>query len=384
MLQKPFEVPILLKRGVDIQNGKEWEVIQNEYAKQKFKVDNNKDIEKSLLQMSELFIQEARVTGEHGHYYPAALQCLNYALSSSEIQLDEKFMALTIKAGVQLSLHEFEMALQTAKEALVLNGHNARIYGVLVDAYVELGDYESAIKAADKMVSIKPDLRSYSRVSYLREIHGDLDGAISALVFAIQSSLPGEERRAWAMLHLGSLYEKQNKNDFAAQVYSNCLTERPRYPFAIDAMGQLEFKKGNISKAVSYFKDAISVIPEVGFYMNLAEAYKEKGDKQKFQELIDEIFVMLEDDIASGHNMNFELAEIYFKYLSDTESALEIIEEEYKIRPGNVDVNKMLWEIYDSTGNTKRAQKHLTAIKKVNTSLVERHNLQQERKQSKF
>ena len=50
---------------------------------------------------------------------------------------------------------------------------------------------------ADKMVSIRPDLRSYSRISYLREIHGDMPGAIEAMKMAIQAGYPGYEDRAW-------------------------------------------------------------------------------------------------------------------------------------------------------------------------------------------
>ena len=46
------------------------------------------------------------------------------------------------------------------------------------------GNYEEALKNADQMASIRPDLRSYSRVSYMREIHGDRDGAKQAMKMA--------------------------------------------------------------------------------------------------------------------------------------------------------------------------------------------------------
>jgi hypothetical protein len=39
-----------------------------------------------------------------------------------------------------------------------------------VDGNVEMGNYDSAVAFADKMVALRPDLTSYSRVSYLREI----------------------------------------------------------------------------------------------------------------------------------------------------------------------------------------------------------------------
>jgi hypothetical protein len=46
------------------------------------------------------------------------------------------------------------------------------------------------------MMAIRPDLRSYSRVSYLREIFGDIPGAREAMLMAIQAGYPGQEETA--------------------------------------------------------------------------------------------------------------------------------------------------------------------------------------------
>ena len=147
--------------------------------------------EEPKIKLAEVFINEARITGEHGHYYPAALQMLNSILDKPSENDDITFRALSHKAGVLLSLHQFAEALEVGQKAVTLNPYNAHIHGVLVDAYVELGEYEAAVKMADKMVSIRPDLRSYARVSYLREIHGDVDGAIAAMKLAVSAGYPG-------------------------------------------------------------------------------------------------------------------------------------------------------------------------------------------------
>ena len=160
-----------------------------------------------LLNLAYLFVQEARVTGEHPHYYPAALQVLDALLEKAfdpknAHDLDLKFRALSTKAGVELSLHEFAKAKKTGEAAIDLNPYNAAIYGVLVDAHVELGDYETAVEMADRMVAIRPDLRSYSRVSYLREIHGDVEGAIAAMTMAVKAGVPGTDQTSWALMTL--------------------------------------------------------------------------------------------------------------------------------------------------------------------------------------
>ena len=53
-----------------------------------------------------------------------------------------------------------------------------------MDALVELGEYDEAVRVSDQLQSLKPGLSSYSRVSYLRELHGDHAGAIEAMQMA--------------------------------------------------------------------------------------------------------------------------------------------------------------------------------------------------------
>ena len=91
------------------------------------------------------------------------------------------FDALVYKSLLYMSQHHFADGLTVAQQAQKINPYNAYIYGLMVDGNVEMGHYDSAVKYADKMVSIRPDLTSYSRISYLREIFGDYKGAIDAM-----------------------------------------------------------------------------------------------------------------------------------------------------------------------------------------------------------
>ena len=60
--------------------------------------------------------------------------------------------------------------------------------GVVVDASNELGRYDEAAEATQHMVDVRPNLASLSRVSYARELHGDLDGAIAAMSQAVTAA----------------------------------------------------------------------------------------------------------------------------------------------------------------------------------------------------
>jgi tetratricopeptide (TPR) repeat protein len=162
----------------------------------------------SKLFLALAYMQEARITGEHPYYYPAALKLIDDILDQEPDNPVMMYEATVAKASVQLSLHQFDKALETGKKALAINNRGAAVYGVLCDAYVEMGQYEEAIKMADQMTTLRPDLKSYSRISYLREIHGDLPGAIEAMQAAVKAGFPGLEQTAWSQVTLGSLYEK--------------------------------------------------------------------------------------------------------------------------------------------------------------------------------
>lgn len=336
------DVPELLLRSEKTRLGKEWDGVQSLYQSSKQKLSKNDKDHEARLNLAQIFIKEARVTGEHGHYYPSALKVLNQMLADNDLGPDLKFIGLMQKAGVQLSLHEFESALRTGLDAVQLNPNNAQIHGVLVDCYVELGQYEKAVSLADKMINIKPDLRSYSRISYLREIHGDIEGAYKAMKMAAEAGYPGTEETAWTMLTLGEMYALYGEAEKAEKIFEQILVMRDDYPFAIGALAQLDIEKGLYSKAEAQLHKAIDIIPEVGFYVSLAQIYKEQDRQEELDAIMVEIFEMLQDDVNHGHNMNLEYASIHLDILDDPAKALEYLQMEYEKRPENIDVNRQM------------------------------------------
>ncbi|MEL6987638.1 MAG: tetratricopeptide repeat protein, partial [Bacteroidota bacterium] len=320
------------------------------------------------LVLAQLFMKEARITGEHGHYYPSAIKMLDYILENEHQNQDLKFRALVNKTGVLLSLHEFKSAYQSANQAYAMNPRNAQLLACLIDANVELGNYEKAVQVADQLMRIKPDLKAYSRVAYLREIHGDVNGSIEALQLAIEAGLPGTEEHAWAAQTLAELYLLYHQDKEAKQVLQALLETRPDYPFAIAALGDIEKSKGNLKGAEQHYKLAINVIPEVGFYVQLASLYKQQNRLEELKYLVDTILMMLEEDIESGHNMNMEYASLYLDILDNPVNALDYTLTEYQKRPANIDVNRMLSKIYKAMGEQEKSIQYKQAASITNSS----------------
>ena len=79
---------------------------------------------------------------------------------------------------------------------------------MIFDAQVELGRYQAAVETAQAMVDRKPAQGSLARVSYARELLGDPDGAVAAMVQAAAAGgdlagRPGLCPDADRHLHLG-------------------------------------------------------------------------------------------------------------------------------------------------------------------------------------
>lgn len=311
-------------------------------------IEQNPEDYKSMVQLSQAYIQEGRTTGDHAYYDKAALDLLDKVLEKQP----SNFEALCSKATVLLSQHHFAEGLLVANKALPINPNNAFIYGILCDANLELGNYKEAVAMADKMISVRPDIRSYARVSYLREIYGDFPGAIQAMQMAVESGYPGLEQTEWTRCVLGHLYESSGKPDSAQLQYKIALKHRPDYAFAIAGLGKIEKTKDHYKEAIAYFEKAKTLITEYSFSDELTDLYRLNNEKEKADKNAKEVIDMLspksdvEGESGHGHYADKELAYAYLK-VNDVTSALKHALLEYERRPENIDVCETLaWVKY--------------------------------------
>jgi len=100
---------------------------------------------------------------------------------------------------------------------------------VMVDALVELGRYGDARRALQRLADLKPNLSTYARVSYLRELHGDLAGAASALDLAAAAGGPAPENAAAIEVLRGDLALVRGLPGEARAAYGRALSEAPKY-----------------------------------------------------------------------------------------------------------------------------------------------------------
>jgi tetratricopeptide (TPR) repeat protein len=218
------------------------------------------------------YLQRARESGDPTYYTRADV------LFERALKRDPKSVeALLGKASLLMARHNFREAKDVATTAIQANPDVVATYGVLTDALVELGEVDAAIRTLDTMVRRKPNLSSYSRVSYVREIMGDLTGAIQAMKMAIDSGAPNAENTAWCMVQLGILYLRDGRLNEAEEQFQRALVRFPEYAHAFAGLARVATAREDFVLAEQHYRRAMDRIPLPEFATGLAKVYERMG-----------------------------------------------------------------------------------------------------------
>ena len=144
-------------------------------------------------QLAGAYLQKARETGDPS-FYVRADGVLDRALDRGPADPAELVEAAVLAAG----RHDFDGALRFAERARALAPDSIAALPIMVDALVELGRYGEAERTLQQLIDRKPTLAAYARVSYFRELHGDLAGAADAMARAVSAGSGASENLAYA------------------------------------------------------------------------------------------------------------------------------------------------------------------------------------------
>jgi len=359
---------LLPRKGAAAQT-EEWKYVQAKCNQLLTAIKTSPDDTKSMVNLAGMYIQGARITGNYMYYDKAAMKYVNDALKRNA----DDFNALTIKSLLFLSQHHFAEGLEVAEKAQRFNPYNAFVYGLIVDGNVEMGNYAAAVENSDKMVSIRPDIRSYSRISYLREIHGDYPGAIEAMKMAVGAGVPGDETTEWSRIQLGRLYENTGDLRNAEMHYTIAMESRPGYAYAMAGLARVAAAKKEYDKSILLYKQADSLVNDFAIKEDLADVYNNAGQPAKAQEIAKSVIDGMNaasagerKDDSSGHYSDRELAYAYLK-VKDYDKALHHALLEYNRRPNNIDVNETLGWVYYCKGDYEKALPYMKTALKTNS-----------------
>lgn len=209
-----------------------------------------------LAALGAAYLQKVRETGDAG-YYPRADGVLHLALARNQRDAD----AVVGLGTLALARHDFRRALGLGQRARSLEPAAAGPFPVVVDALVELGRYHDAGRNLQELIDRKPGLPAYARVSYFRELHGDLAGAARAMSLAVSAGSGTPEGAAYVRTLLATLDFNRGRIAAARRGYRVALRAQPRYPAAEAGLARTDAVRGHLPRAIRALRRVVQRLP---------------------------------------------------------------------------------------------------------------------------
>ncbi len=249
------------------------------------------------------YVQQARVSADPS-YYPKAQGVLERSL---RLHVDANFEANVGMGALALARHDFASALEWGDRARVVNPYNGNVYGVIGDAQVELGRYHDAFATFQTMVDTRPNLASYARVSYARELEGDVHGAVAAMRMAARAAGTPQDA-AWASYQLGELYFASGRPALAEAAYRRGVELAPDYVPPRAGLAKVAWAGGRVHRAIRGYTWVVERFPSPEYVIALGDLYEASGRPRPAERQY--ALVRAEERLfrANGVNVDLELA----------------------------------------------------------------------------
>jgi len=303
-------------------------------------VASNPDDAEAQRDLGLALLQRVRETADPSLYAPAEA-----ALDAAQRLAPDDATVLVGIGGLQLGKHQFAQALETGRAAAELSPTLASARAVIVDSLVELGRYDEADDAAAEMLALGTDLSTLARVSYLAELRGNLDVALSAMRLAATSPGLAPENTAYVQALLGNLLVYSGDPVGAAEAYGVALKLVPAHAPSLAGQARLAVGTGKLEDAIALFRRASDIVPLPEYVIALGDAQAVAGhadDAMRSYALAKAEIQLFQ---ASGVVVDLDLALLEADH-GDPDRALAFAEEAYRTAPTVRAADALAWALH--------------------------------------
>jgi Flp pilus assembly protein TadD, contains TPR repeats len=303
-------------------------------------IDKTPDSTDGFNRLASIYIRKARETGDFG-LNSKAQTAIDKALEISPQDISSR----KLQASLLLTFHRFAEGLEAGKALQNEMPKDAFVYGVLTDANAELGNYDLAVEAAQKMVDLRPNASSYARVGHIRSLFGDHKGAVEMLATAARITDPkASEAIAWCLVQLGDEYWKHGQFAESEKAYDQALETFPNYYFALAGKGRARAAVNDLEGAEKFLVDSQNRVPNVETIIFLGDLYSAQGNTEKAKQQYDLVEVV--EQKLGLNNDQKRLALLWADHDTRLDEALTIAEREYAARKDIFTADTAAWVRY--------------------------------------
>lgn len=287
------------------------------------------------------YIQKTRETTDYS-YLERAAAILRDVLSADRTNYE----AQRLQIETQLERHEFAKAAESSRRLIQFAPADPWSWGTLGDALTEMGEYNDAADAYQKMVSLRPDLASYNRAAHFHFLYNDAPGAIEIMKKAVDAGSSSPENVAWCLVDLGNIYLKTGQTKLAGDAFQSALRTFRGYHPAYAGLARVQIAGGDPKGAIENYKRAQQITPLPDYAAALYELYTQtrQPDLARLQiALLDAI-----DRIsrATGETANRNLVFAFSDLDIKLDRALELANGELAFRRDIYSYDALAWALY--------------------------------------
>ncbi|MFJ1788479.1 tetratricopeptide repeat protein [Streptomyces anulatus] len=222
------------------------------------------------------YVQQARSTAD-----PATYDRAEKALRTSfTVQAEGNTDAEIGMGALAAARHDFPTALRWARKATASGPYSSSAYGVLADAYTQLGRYDDADEAVQKMTDLRPDAASLARASYAFELKGGTDRARALMRRSLAAAATLADT-SFAHNVLATL-DLQDADPRAALARTQIgLRAVPGDPALLETRARARLALGDTAKAIADYRAAIAIAPLPHYLLGLGELEQSLGHREQ-------------------------------------------------------------------------------------------------------
>ena len=317
---------------------------------------------RSLHALAAAYVDRAAETGDAAFYGLAAT-----AVDRARTLQPDDPDTLLVSGLLDLALHEFAEALDAGEQARLARPDSAEVLGVVVDAQVELGRYDQAAETLQAMLDRKPGLPALSRASYLRELSGDLSGAVAAMQQARSAGSSSPYAVAAVTALLADLLMQQGEVDAAAGAYGDALRASPDLTAARVGAARVQAVRGDVPGAVAALQAVTQQAPTVDGLVLLADLQRASGDAAGAEATAGVVRAVADLQGSAGQVVDLEMS-LFEADAGDAEAALDLARRAHAARPDNVFTTDALGWAQFRAGDLAGAQDRLSQALRLGTA----------------
>lgn len=287
------------------------------------------------------YVEQARVSANPA-LYPKAEGALDRSL---KLHQERNAAALAGQGALANARHDFVAGLRWGEKARSADSDSAQAQGVIGDSLIELGRYDEAFDAYQRMVDLAPGLASYTRAAYALDLQGDVPGARRILELALGEAVAPQDM-AFAHHSLGELAWNEGDIQTARLHYETAVRLDPGFVPPGAGLARVHTASGETERAVTAWREVVGRAPLPEYVADLGNLFVTLGRPDDAADQFGLLGMQRQLFQANGVNVDLELALFSADHGVHLPAGLDAAEGEWRRRRSVHVADALAWQLH--------------------------------------